>query len=380
MTITISEDCLIFYGFSFKTTKLVEANKAISDFVKKKRKIDPSGRFNFILFLQDGPSYLNHFTLDTEYVLKTLKLASNNVIKADIAGGIIIGISLLIENFKKTSKKLFRLLLLLDEGPYEIPPEQIPVIENLVKDVKNLPFYIDIISIENKNKEESEMLKNIAISCNGEFYQIKNVQDLNSLLNKLAEKKLEEEYLYSRYKLKMNQKEIQAFYVSLADKPSTFHELANCSICFQEANEDIVQCPSCGTVVHKTCWAEWAINSNIKVPYVFRCHNCFYLLKLDKNFVFDVQFGKIPTITKLNKIKEKDINDYLQDLESKIKPKIVKAEDPAVTEFREIINSKKSNSESKENEIIVKVNICPICNNIVTGDKKYCQICGFFLS
>ncbi|MFX0037174.1 MAG: hypothetical protein ACFE9I_16200, partial [Candidatus Hermodarchaeota archaeon] len=355
MTTIISEDCLIFYGFSPEITKSKQVNDAISDFMKNKRKIDPSGRFNFVLFLHDGPNYLNHFTLDPDYVLKTLKLLKNNIIKANTSAGILIALSLLIENFKKTSEKLFRLLVLLDESVSRIPPDQFPIIEKLAKDVKNLPFYIDIISLETNNNEENEILKKIATLGNGDFYQIKNAQDLKPLLNELVVKKYNMEYLYSRYKLNINQKETYAFFTSLADNPKAFNELTVCSICFQEDTEGIVQCPSCGTLVHKICWAQWAKSSIAQIPHVFRCHNCFYLLKLDKDFVFDVQFGTIHPITKLNTIKEKDINDYLKELESKIKPKIIKAEDPMVTEVRTIIESKKSNSESIRKDEIVTV-------------------------
>ncbi|MFW9901967.1 MAG: hypothetical protein ACFFDY_11905, partial [Candidatus Thorarchaeota archaeon] len=345
MTTIISEDCLIFYGLSPEITKFRQVFKEISDFMKNKQKIDPSGRFNFILFLKNGPNYLDHFTLNLEYILKTLKLLSNDIIKPNTAEGISIGISLLIENFKKTSKKLFRLLVLLDDSAYNIAPNEFSIIEKIVNDIRSLPFYIDIISIEKKSNEDSIKLKKIATSCNGEFYQIKDLEDLESLLNTLANKKIKTEYLYSRYKLKMAQGEPQAYYISLADKLEVFHERAICSICSQEDNKDMMQCPSCGILAHKECWARWAISLNRLVPNIFRCFNCFYLLKLNKDFVIDIQLKTMSPSVKLNKIKKKDINDYLEELESNIEPKIIKAEDPMVSEIKAIINSKKSNLE-----------------------------------
>ncbi|MFX0081862.1 MAG: hypothetical protein ACFE94_08925 [Candidatus Hodarchaeota archaeon] len=257
----ISEDCLFFFGFSPETTKFSQVYNAISDFMENKHKIDPSGRFNFILFLHDGPNYLNHFTLDSEYVLKTLKLLKNDIIKTNTFRGFLIALSLLIENFKRTSEKIYRLLVLLDENAYKIPLDEFPLIEKLAKDVRNLPFYIDIIRIGTNENEENQFLKRIATSVNGEFNQIKNVQELKPLLNKLAVKTFKMEYLYSKYKLNIYQKETYEFFISLADKPKVFNELTSCSICFQDDIEGIVQCPSCGTLVHKICWAQWAINS-----------------------------------------------------------------------------------------------------------------------
>ncbi|MFX0155966.1 MAG: hypothetical protein ACFE9Q_15695 [Candidatus Hodarchaeota archaeon] len=380
MTTIISEDCLIFYGLSPEITKFHQVFREISDFMKNKQKIDPSGRFNFILFLNNGPNYLDHFTLNLEYALKTLKVLSNDIINPNIVKGIIIAISLLIENFKKTSKKLFRLLVLLDDSTYKNLPQEFFIIEKLVKNVRDLPFYIDIVSIEKKNNEDNKLLKKIATSCNGEFYQIKEVNELNPLLKILANKKIKTDYLYSRYKLKIAQGETQTFYISLADKLEMFHERAICSICSQEDNKDIMQCPSCGILAHKACWARWAINLNRLVPYIFRCHNCFYLLKLDKDFVIDIQLETISPSIKLNDIKKKEINDYLEELESSIEPKIIKAEDPMASEIKAIIKSKKSNSESTEEEFIPSVDICPICNNIIYDNEKLCDICGFILS
>ena len=380
MTTIISEDCLIFYGLSPEITKFRQVFKEISDFMKNKQKIDPSGRFNFILFLKSGPNYLDHFTLNLEYILKTLKLLSNDIVKPNTAEGILIAISLLIENFKKTSKKLFRLIVLLDDSVYKIAPNEFSIIEKIVNDIRSLPFYIDIISIEKKNDEDNIKLKKIATSCNGEFYQIKDLKDLDSLLNTLANKKIKTEYLYSRYKLKMAQGEPPAYYISLADKLKVFHERAICSICSQEDNKDIMQCPSCGILAHKACWARWAISLNRLVPNIFRCFNCFYLLKLNRDFVFDIQLTTMSPSVNLNNIKKKEINDYLEELESNVEPKIMKAEDPMVSEIKAIINSKKSNSENTEDEFILTINICPICNNIIYGNEKNCNICGFILS
>ena len=67
----ISEDCLIIYGFSPETTSFRKVFKQISNFIKNKIEIDRSGRFNFILYLKNGPNYLNQFTLNSEYLLKT---------------------------------------------------------------------------------------------------------------------------------------------------------------------------------------------------------------------------------------------------------------------------------------------------------------------
>lgn len=375
----ISEDCLIFYGFSPETTKLAQVYNPISTFMNDKQNIDPSSRFNLIVFLKDGPYYFDQFTFDPNYILETLKSISKNIEKPNIVSGILIAINLIIENFKKISEKLFRLLILIDEEFCGIPTRFLSIIIELINKVKDLPFYIDIVCIRNKNPEKDGILKKLAYLANGEYYEIKSIRDLDPLLNELSKKQLIEESLYSRHKLKMAQTQAQLFYLNLADEPKPFFESTTCSICSQKDIEDIVQCPSCETLAHKICWAQWAKSSVIQIPHVFRCHKCFNLLKLDKDFVFEVQMGIIPPIAKLNQIEKRDINDYLRDIASKDKPKIIQVEDPMVSEVKSIIESKKSKSQIEEEEISISLDICPICNNIIMDYGKNCPICGFAL-
>ena len=172
----------------------------------------------------------------------------------------------------------------------------------------------------------------------------------------------------------MVQKETQGFYVDLADDPKDFHGMTTCSICFQKDMEGIVFCPSCKTVAHRICWAIWAKNSTPQIHHIFRCHNCFRLLKLDNEFVSNVHIGKIAPISEFAQVKRKNTIDYLRALESENKPKLIQAEDPMVTDVRTIIESKRANNQPEVDEILM---VCPVCNNLRTGDNKECPICGF---
>ncbi|MHA2472663.1 MAG: hypothetical protein ACXAES_05455, partial [Promethearchaeota archaeon] len=68
-----SEDCLIFYAFTPKYTKFRQVSSAVLDFMKNKQATDPSDRFNFVVYLKDGPNYLDHFVFDPIYIMSTLK-------------------------------------------------------------------------------------------------------------------------------------------------------------------------------------------------------------------------------------------------------------------------------------------------------------------
>ena len=379
MAPNISEDCLIFFGLSPTVTKLRQVYDALTEFLTDKKTIDPSGRYNLIMFLENTPNFFDNFTFDINLILEVLKSSNKDIVNANTAVGILIGLHLIIQNFKSVSDKLFRLLILLDRGSHKISINHVKKITNILNDTKNLPFYIDIIVIDMNDKHEIETLRRFANLGDGEFYNINSTKDLKPLLTKLSKKKFIKESLFSRYKLKMTQKETQPFYIDLAEDPSIFHELGTCSICFQKGVEDNLTCPSCKTVVHKTCWALWAQYSIPQIPHVYRCHNCFNLMKLDREFVLDAQIGKTPAMNEYVQVKRKNNLDYLRELESKNQPKFVQAEDPSVSDVRAMVQTEKESSQTEEDEKLISFDLCPACNNVRMAHEERCPICGFDL-
>jgi len=384
LQITKSEDCLIFYALTPEITKLKQVYTQIGEFMTNKQARDPSDRFNLISFEQDGPYYLEDFTFDTEHILKTLKSMSQNFGYANIAGGIFIAITFIIEVFKKISEKTFRMLILIDDGAYKIPDQYLPALEELIKKVKDIPFFIDIIYIGNQTSEESNKLIKLVNLCKGEFFEIKNTKELKPFLVELSEKKYIKEPEFVKQQIRMIFKDNQPFYVNLADDPVPIVGESTCSICFQKDNEGIVRCPACETVAHKLCWAQWAKSSTIGIKHVFRCHNCFNILKLDEIFIRDVHSGKIATIAESNKLKKKNIIEYLREIESKSKPKVVHTEDPFAADVRAMLEAKKTEPKEepgrkKKKRKRAMVNICPNCSKIMMGSKKKCPSCGFVL-
>lgn len=379
MESTKSEDCLIFYGFTPEITKMRHVFGPIAEFMKNKQITDPSDRFNLIVFQHDGPNYLDHFTFDQEHILKTLKSMSGDITNANIAGGIFIAITFIIEVYKKISEKIFRLLILIDDGAYDIPFEYLPPIEELIKVVKDMPFFIDIIRVGTPNSEISSKLMKLTKLGNGGFYEIANIRELDPILTTLSEKKYVSEPSFVKQRLRKILPDNQPFYINLADEPETVDGTVTCSICFKKDNENIVKCPSCETIAHRVCWAQWSETSNIGIPYVFRCHNCFNILKLDKDFVHDVKAGKIPTIAELSKIKKKNIIEYMHELEAKSQPKVVHADDPMAVSIRAKIAAEEVKTQHHEAKKRLHVNICPNCSKIIMGARKNCPSCGFVL-
>jgi hypothetical protein len=260
----------------------------------------------------------------------------------------------------------------------------LPALEGIIKRVKDMPFFIDTVLMGSPYSNQAQKLLKLTNLCNGELYGVKNVKELDTVLSELSEKKRVSAPSFAQQKIRMILPDNQPFYINLADDPSSISEIATCSICFQKDNNSMVKCPSCDTVAHKVCWAQWAKTSNIGISHVYRCHNCFNILKLDKNFVYDVQTGKIPTIAELNKIKKKNIIEYLHEIEAKNKPQVVQTEDPFAADIRAMIESRRAQpeiveSKKKKKKRKANVNICPNCSKIMLGDKKKCPSCGFVM-
>ena len=176
MEVTRSEDCLIFTGLTPEYTKMSRAYDAIADFMKKKQSVDMSDRFNFISFQESGPSYLDHFTFEPELILSTLKSFERKSVRANLAGGIFVAITFIIDVFKKISEKVFRLIILTDDGSHKIPFHFLPVLEDLIAKVKDMPFFIDVIRINASDIQEGQKLAGLVKKTNGQFFDLERIK------------------------------------------------------------------------------------------------------------------------------------------------------------------------------------------------------------
>ena len=66
-----SEDIVIFSGLTPEITDMSLFYYALEGFFKKHQSIDSRDRFNFILFQEETPEYLEEFTSDYELILSS---------------------------------------------------------------------------------------------------------------------------------------------------------------------------------------------------------------------------------------------------------------------------------------------------------------------
>lgn len=357
----LSEDTLILNGLTPDITRMEEVYETIEDFLTRKKKEDPTDRFNIILFQNSGPNYLNDFTLNPENIILALKSLEPMLIDANVAYGIFIAATFIIDVFKRITHKAFRLIILKDSGTAKVPPHYVPVLENLLEKVKGMPFYIDIVQIALKSPDKDENLVKLAKFTGGDIYSIKKIKDLRKSIS------IKHDISQERYdELKLIPEGNRLFFINLAEYPINFKRVEKCSICFQRDDEGLVKCPNCEVVSHKSCLAQWSESSNIGIKNVFRCHNCYNLLKLDEEYINLVKYGKVKLGGDIQ-ITEINLKDFQESLEQKKKPEIIKANDSLIppTEQKQVAE--------KES---VRFILCPHCHKMITNKYEICPNCN----
>ncbi|MHA1291852.1 MAG: hypothetical protein ACTSQJ_04190, partial [Promethearchaeota archaeon] len=92
--------------------------------------------------------------------------------KANLAGGIFIALTFVAEVFKKISGKVYRLIILTDQGSSKIQEDQIFFIEDLLDKVKDMPFIMDVVCINTSDPAEELKLMKLARRTGGDIYEI----------------------------------------------------------------------------------------------------------------------------------------------------------------------------------------------------------------
>jgi hypothetical protein len=379
----LSEDTLVLFALTPGISSMAPVYNALTLLGNLKKDADPSSRFNIIFFQEDGPNYLEHFTLNPEYIVMALKSLEPVIVKGNVGGGIFLGISIIIDVFKKVSEKSFRLIILTDSGTPQIAKLYMPVLETMVDQIKGMPFFMDIIRIDVEDQEEDLKMMRLAALCDGSINRINDIYSLPSLLEILALKiKTTQDNITNRNKFTIPVVN-QQFYINLADYPQELKRPETCSICFKKDYNAMVKCPNCGVVTHKICWAQWAEDSSIGIPNIFRCHNCYNLIKLEKKFIEGVKLAKKVKEAKILPQKDiSDIKEYLESLEAEGGPNIVHIHDPMGIPAEEFIEQKLINqgvssehSITSHNDEEVKFILCPHCFKMITNQYKRCPNC-----
>jgi len=292
-----SEDTVIFSGLTPDITDMAVFYDALEMFIKKKQEIDSTDRFNYIIFEEIKPNYLEEFTFDSNDLLTALKALESKNTHTGIADGIYGAVPLFIGVFKTIGNKAFRLLIIIDYKSSKIPEFQIPILIELIEKMEVLSLFIDIIGLNISDPQEIKVCKTITEKTNGKFYNIDDVNKLEEIFTTLSAKKELDALDASRSNVIIPE-ENQMFYENLAQTP-IYLDLKSpeqCSICFKKDTKGLVQCPTCKTITHEKCWASWAKRSNLGILNVFRCHICYNLIRISINVILEELLGITPAL------------------------------------------------------------------------------------
>ncbi|MHA1820482.1 MAG: zinc-ribbon domain-containing protein [Promethearchaeota archaeon] len=402
-----SEDTIIFPAIDPHITRISSLITIFKRFCSKKQEIDPTDRFNFVVFTREGPIYLEKFTHDHEFLIDSLKKILHEIknIKANLAGGIFLAVTFIIDVFKRVAGKSFRLIIILDKKTPHFKNLE-PVLA-LLDNVVDFPFFIDIVKLgkeDKKGTEEDVIFQRLADMSSGTMNYAKSEKDLLKICMELANKKRIKTDLYGNALIPSAQNidpEKLPFFENLAQNLGynlTKNKNERCSICSEPGI--LFKCPVCGIKSHKECLAKWAEVSNIGFPNIFRCHNCFNLLKLDHAFMkkFEAekkkaqrskelfgteQMGSINSIRR-NWLEQQESN--LRDEEEKEEIKLLFASDFMFNEDEGGSNHHPSMDlnldnpdvylEDENEETIPHIVWCPKCGKMLTSEYKFCTNCG----
>ncbi len=398
MVSQLSEDIIIFNALSPNITNLEILNDALQEFFDLKKSLDLSDRYNFILFDQKGPNFLNDFTLNPGKVLSALRTLKSNLVIANVAGGIFAALTLIIDVFKKVPEKCYRLIILTDSSSLQIPTPYLLELQKLVDKIYTFPFFIDIVRFNIDDTEEDKKLMSLARRCNGEIHEINSMDSLSDILSVLAIKREIISDSMARTGNIHIPKENYTFFNNLGENLIPIDQGEQCTICFKKNNKEKIQCPNCLSIGHKKCYAVWARKSNIGLSHIFRCHHCYYLLKLDEEYVRTVQSEKKKSKVK-PKVKKVGFQKFLEKYELEYNPDLNHMQDPLgivvlkqsfetvpsrlIKEVESYRHSKNRFSESNNKIPVavqnpnVKMIICQNCGKVLTNSYTECPKCHF---
>jgi hypothetical protein len=381
METTRSEDTLVFLALDRKKTKMSVVASKLKRFFQSKQDIDPNDRFNFITFERNKPVYLEDFSFNIDYIISTFKEIIPRIESLNMAGGIFVAITFIIDVFKIVGGKTFRLLIITDKNTPSL--KNIEVLDDLVEKISSFPFFIDVIRINIRDHEEDQKWTNLVKKTSGKMKFVNDEKELDRIFADLAKKKriklsgfIDKSKIYISADNEMFFENIAEDITSISDEN---HEM-KCQICGLNRNPDynssLYKCGKCGVTIHKECSALWAKFSNVgmNLPHLYRCQNCFNLLKLSRNFVEAIQLGKKPEEVIADTTVFSDIADILFEREKeKGELKLIHGENP----FQYEEEVPENLEEIKEQEEKITIVFCPSCGKTLSSNSSFCLGCGY---
>ncbi|MHA1368383.1 MAG: hypothetical protein ACTSWN_12275 [Promethearchaeota archaeon] len=300
-----SEDTLIVCAIDRATTPIKNFINVLGNFFELKANLDPTDRFNLVIFVEKVPAHLPDFTFQWQKIIQLLHSITDRISQPSFEGGLFMALTFILDIYKLVCGKYFRIILIKDKSVPEITKDFL--VNDLLTKVRPMPVFLDVICLGmDSDPDELKILDMINSSQGGNLYYVRDIAELNSLLRDQAgiKKEIKVDLWEKGPDFKVKQ-EYKQFYEDLAADLVPVDDVRpemKCSICFKETSpvcntDALVKCPSCNTLYHDCCLVSWSEQSNIGIEHVFRCPICFYLIKLPEFLVNDILNGYTDSYT-----------------------------------------------------------------------------------
>ncbi|MBD3211479.1 MAG: VWA domain-containing protein [Candidatus Lokiarchaeota archaeon] len=349
------------YRSDYSPSRLACSVDALKKLVSERLSLDPASSFAIIRFSTNPEKLLNFTSVESEILntLDSLKIEGESAMGDALA----VSIKMIIEELRKVSAKLPRILLISDGNftTTAVDPIKMSRLAN------ELNIKIDTFRLGEAS--HLNILKRLSDVSNGRYYYINDIETLKQSALDFARSNLKSSNTKTKTLIE-NPKFLRKIAANLLrvqdltkdDEQRIKHirgmaDYKKCSICFSDS-DPITKgsfyitgryCPNCMTPFHIHCLAGWADSQDepkLKRSGTVRCPHCFYLLKIPSE-VSQAQKLKVLSGTSTN-----------IDIESGDRKKV-----------RAI--QKKASELGDE----AMYNSCPVCNMIFEEDQDVVK-CG----
>ncbi len=276
----------------FKPSRLIVALKTIKNFVEQKQAIDPKDRTCLAIY-GNKTQMLCEFTNDPEAITKTFTNVDISG-QGEIEEGLAFAIQQLVKEIRKIGGKVPRIFVVTDDRRSEMGER----LEKIGKLAKGLGIFIDVAHLGNPKKDTC--MKQLTKLTDGEYAYFNNEKALISAGRGYASKKqLQNESYVAKVEKKppplVSEVAVELRKPSLGELKDLMRgtKIEKCQICYQEKCPKCSAhfyscgryCPSCGRPIHLHCATMWAQKSPEAGENIFRCPNCYFLLRVPRSVV-----------------------------------------------------------------------------------------------
>jgi len=283
------------YRSDYSPSRLACSVNALKVLVRERLSKDPATAFALVRFSSNPENLLGFSSLQDEIINSLDSLT----IKGESAMGeaLALSIKLIIEELRKISAKLPRILLVSDGNFTTTAVDPI----KMARLAKELNIKIDTFRLGEVS--HLNILKRLSDISNGKYYYINDMETLKESAINFAGSNLKSSSAKAKNLIE-NPKFLRKIAANLLrvqdltkdDEQRIKHirgvaDYKKCSICFSD-KDPITQgsfyitgryCPHCMTPFHIHCLAGWADSQDepkLKRSGTVRCPHCFYLLKI----------------------------------------------------------------------------------------------------